>query len=214
MPTFRFNKLVRDKMPELYAAMNERIVSKKLTGKELLAALKDKMVEEAGEMPVESDERQALINELADVEQVMDDFKQVLGITDDEIGQAKQVKLQKKGGFSEGIFVETITLENEDEWVAYYRGEPEKYLELKLQEDGEVDPVLPSIEMGTYRHSKSGRLYDVVGVTFHTETNEPLVLYKPKYESKYEIFARPYAMFVEDVVTAGVKKPRFEKIDD
>lgn len=48
-------------------------------------------------------------------------------------------------------------------------------------------------------------------MTFHTETNEPLVLYKPLYESRYDIFARPYEMFTGEVQVDGETRHRFEK---
>ena len=70
-----------------------------------------------------------------------------------------------------------------------------------------------SIEKGTYRHSKSGRLYEVLGVALQTETDESLVIYRPLYESEYELFARPYAMFIEKVEINGEMKLRFEKVD-
>lgn len=74
--------------------------------------------------------------------------------------------------------------------------------------------TLPSIEKGTYRHSKKGQLYEVLGVALQTETDEPLVIYRPLYESEFELFARPYAMFVEEVEINGVVVPRFEKTDE
>ena len=73
---------------------------------------------------------------------------------------------------------------------------------------------LPNIEKGIYRHNKKNQLYEVLGVALQTETDEPLVIYRPVYESKYELFARPYAMFIEEVIIDGEKKPRFEKVDD
>ena len=78
----------------------------------------------------------------------------------------------------------------------------------------EHDPVLPKLDNGTYRHNKSGHLYEVIAVTFNVETNEPLVLYKPLYEAGYELFARPYDMFVKHVELNGVVVPRFEKVTD
>ena len=74
-------------------------------------------------------------------------------------------------------------------------------------------PDFPTLEKGIYRHNKKGQLYEVVGVALQTETSEPLVLYRPLYESKYEIFARPYDMFTEIVELHGEMKPRFQKID-
>lgn len=37
---------------------------------------------------------------------------------------------------------------------------------------------LPSIDPGRYRHYKGGE-YEVVGVVRHSETLEPMVLYRP-----------------------------------
>lgn len=73
---------------------------------------------------------------------------------------------------------------------------------------------MPFIEKGVYRHNKKGHLYEVLGTALHTETGEPLVIYRPLYESEYELFARPYAMFIEKVELHGEIKPRFERIDD
>lgn len=71
----------------------------------------------------------------------------------------------------------------------------------------------PSIEKGIYRHSKTGHLYEVLGVALQTETDEPLVLYRPLDDNEYEFFARPYGMFVEEVTINGAVKLRFEKVD-
>jgi len=196
----------------MYTELNQKIVSKKLHGKEFLKRLREKLLEEAAEIPFEKGTKQQIIDELSDVEQVMDDIRAQLDISDEEIQTAKQKKFARKGGFSDGIFVETIELRDDDEWVEYYRQEPGKYEE--LSKSGKVDPALPDIEKGTYRHNKSGNLYDVLGITFHTETNEPLVIYRPLYESRYEFFARPYTMFVEMVELDGEMKPRFKKLDN
>jgi hypothetical protein len=76
------------------------------------------------------------------------------------------------------------------------------------------DPEPKIIQKGTYRHSKSGKLYEVVGVALHTETNEQFVIYRPLLQNKYELFARPYDMFVEKVIINGQEVWRFEKIDE
>lgn len=71
----------------------------------------------------------------------------------------------------------------------------------------------PTIPKGIYRHNKKGQLYEVIGVALQTETKEPLVIYRPLYSSEYEIFARPYDMFIELVEINGQTVPRFEKVD-
>ena len=75
------------------------------------------------------------------------------------------------------------------------------------------DPEPKAIQKGTYRHMKSGKLYEVIGAALQTETHEQLVVYRPLYESKFELFARPYEMFMEQVELDGETKPRFERTD-
>lgn len=75
------------------------------------------------------------------------------------------------------------------------------------------DPLPPKLTKGTYRHNKTGNLYEVLGVALQTETHEFIVIYKPLYEHPtYEIFARPYAMFTELVERDGKMLPRFEHV--
>ena len=45
----------------------------------------------------------------------------------------------------------------------------------------------------------------------HSETLEPLVLYRPLHNSCGD-WVRPYAMFFEDVEIDGIKQPRFKRI--
>ena len=73
------------------------------------------------------------------------------------------------------------------------------------------DPIPLVITPGIYRHTKSGKRYEVIEVALHTETNEQLVIYRPLYTSQYALFARPHAMFIESVIIDGNAKPRFIK---
>jgi len=72
--------------------------------------------------------------------------------------------------------------------------------------DTDLSP-LPSLKQGPYRHYK-GLLYEVVGVVRHSETLEPLVLYRAEYGER-GLWVRPFAMFTEDVVIEGVRQARF-----
>ena len=71
-------------------------------------------------------------------------------------------------------------------------------------------PPLPSIELGRYRHCKGGE-YEVVGVVRHSESLEPLVLYRPLYNDS-GMWVRPFAMFLEQVEIDGVMRPRFARV--
>lgn len=70
-------------------------------------------------------------------------------------------------------------------------------------------PLLPALAPGRYRHYKGGE-YEVVAVARHSETLEPVVVYRPLYKDS-GWWVRPYAMFVEQVVIDGVARPRFER---
>ncbi|OZG73829.1 hypothetical protein BTA51_08500 [Hahella sp. CCB-MM4] len=67
------------------------------------------------------------------------------------------------------------------------------------------------IKTGIYQHYKGGR-YQVYGVARHSETEEPLVVYRPLYGER-ALWARPLSMFSETVEIDGIPTPRFELIE-
>ena len=69
---------------------------------------------------------------------------------------------------------------------------------------------LPQIQMGRYRHYKGGE-YEVIGVARHSETLEPLVVYRPLY-NETGWWVRPHAMFFGEVDIDGVRQPRFVRV--
>ncbi len=68
-------------------------------------------------------------------------------------------------------------------------------------------PPLPNTPLGLYRHYKGGD-YQVIGVARHSETLEPLVLYRPLY-SDTGLWVRPHSMFFEQIVVDGTTQARF-----
>jgi hypothetical protein len=69
---------------------------------------------------------------------------------------------------------------------------------------------LPDTPLGLYSHYKGGE-YEVLGVARHSETHEPLVVYRPLYNAT-GWWVRPHAMFFEAVELGGERRARFEKI--
>lgn len=71
---------------------------------------------------------------------------------------------------------------------------------------------LPDLPPGRYRHYK-GPLYEVIGVARHSETEEPLVVYRALYGER-GLWVRPLGMFTQSVVVDGRERPRFARVAD
>ena len=71
-------------------------------------------------------------------------------------------------------------------------------------------PPLITPPPGLYRHYK-GMLYEVIDTVRHSETLEPLTLYRALYGER-GLWVRPAAMFQETVVIDGVAQPRFTRL--
>ena len=63
------------------------------------------------------------------------------------------------------------------------------------------------LQPGRYRHYK-GKLYEVIDVARHSETEELLVVYRCLY-GDFSLWVRPMKMFLEMVVVDGTKVQRF-----
>jgi len=69
------------------------------------------------------------------------------------------------------------------------------------------------IQKGLYEHYK-GKCYEVIDVAIHTETQEPMVVYKALYKGNFPegtLWVRPLTMFKENVIVNGKPVPRFKK---
>ena len=75
--------------------------------------------------------------------------------------------------------------------------------------DHPLPPLIPT-PPGRYRHYK-GLLYEVLDTVRHSETLEPMTLYRALY-GEQGLWVRPAAMFNEEVVIDGVRQPRFVKL--
>lgn len=70
------------------------------------------------------------------------------------------------------------------------------------------------IKKGLYEHYK-GKRYEVLDFAVHTETQEPMVIYKALYKGDFPegtLWARPLAMFIENVTINGRTVPRFRAL--
>jgi hypothetical protein len=72
-------------------------------------------------------------------------------------------------------------------------------------------PAFIETPLGQYRHYKGG-LYEVLGTVRHSETLEPMTLYRALY-GQCGLWVRPAAMFTGHVVIDGVEQPRFTRVE-
>lgn len=71
-------------------------------------------------------------------------------------------------------------------------------------------PALIETPPGRYRHYK-GLEYEVLGTVRHSETLEPMTLYRALY-GEHGLWVRPVAMFQEEVCADGRWQARFAKV--
>ena len=74
------------------------------------------------------------------------------------------------------------------------------------------EEAVKRIPNGRYRHFK-GKFYEVIGIARHSETEEPMVVYRALY-GEGGIWVRPADMWVETVERDGKPFQRFEKITE
>lgn len=71
---------------------------------------------------------------------------------------------------------------------------------------------IESISPGRYRHYK-GNEYQVIATARHSETEEPMVVYRQLY-GDHSLWVRPLAMFREQVEVEGRQVPRFALLEE
>ena len=111
-----FNKLVRDKMVDIYDqdVRNEVGMSdykvRYMSAEETLESLKDKLLEEAVEVfkVYKKEDKTELKEELADVIEVIDAMLFHNKISLEEVLKLRDMKKEKRGGFEKGVFLESI----------------------------------------------------------------------------------------------------------
>jgi predicted house-cleaning noncanonical NTP pyrophosphatase (MazG superfamily) len=98
-----YNKLVRDRIPEIIDNDGKSSKVREINGDELKRALVEKLSEEGREYLECMDSE-----ELADILEVLYALIESNGSTLEEIEAIRQSKKDKRGGFSKGIFLESV----------------------------------------------------------------------------------------------------------
>jgi predicted house-cleaning noncanonical NTP pyrophosphatase (MazG superfamily) len=93
-----FNKLVRDKIPEIIADSGQKASFRVLDESEMMSFLEKKLDEEVAEF-----HESKTLDELADIVEVLFAIAESLGHSAFELGSRRRRKLFERGGFSKRI---------------------------------------------------------------------------------------------------------------
>lgn len=129
MPKFRFSKLVRDKIVDHQIASGAKPSFRQLNADEHKQELVNKIIEEAKEITQAAPNEVAA--EIADVQQAIDDLKELYGLDSEDVSQAQHAKNEKNGAFKKGLYVDYVEVKDGDQWIDYYRKNADRYPEVK-----------------------------------------------------------------------------------
>lgn len=98
MPTKLYNKLVRDKVPEIMRAGGEEPKTRVLDETEYKKQIRLKLLADAGEVRVAAS-RDDLVKELADVLEIVESIAAVEGIPLEDVRSTQTARRAERGGF-------------------------------------------------------------------------------------------------------------------
>ena len=96
----KYNKAIRDKIPQIIKSSGKNCNVKKLDNSEFLVQLEKKLSEEL----VEYQEGKN-VEELADVLEVIYRISELKGVTPDELDKIRQDKVEQRGKFDDNLFL-------------------------------------------------------------------------------------------------------------
>ena len=103
MAIIKYNKLVRDKIPEIIERDNKTCSTRILDGEEYLQMIDTKLDEELAEY-----HRDQNLEELADLLEVVYAAAKARGYSIEELESLRHEKAEKRGSFEQRIFLESV----------------------------------------------------------------------------------------------------------
>jgi predicted house-cleaning noncanonical NTP pyrophosphatase (MazG superfamily) len=123
---FKVDKLIRDRLPAMMQAQGLTVFTRRLDDTEYVARLKDKLIEEASEAWA-ADNRAELLDELADLREVMLALAEATHIGEPEIEARRLAKRAERGGFDERVHNAAVEGDEDRVGLAYYLARPAQY---------------------------------------------------------------------------------------
>lgn len=99
-----YNKLVRDRIPEIIEKTGKTCTTRMLDEKEYIEEMCKKTGEELTEY-VEAETQEHKVEELADLLELISALAQHEGVTLEDVEKVRKEKVEKRGGFGERIFL-------------------------------------------------------------------------------------------------------------
>lgn len=134
---FAANKLVRDKTKTRVVSKGIALHQRIMELDEYIQRLQEKLIEEAHEVAElnlsDSTTKKELLEELADVLEVMQSIAKACNITMAEVEHARATKNESHGSFEQRIFGIHMDVEPDGEAAQYYRAKSHKYPEIDLE---------------------------------------------------------------------------------
>lgn len=126
MKRFKVEKLIRDLLPRMMREEGIKVYEHSLDDKAFEHELRLKLIEEAHEVFNASGEKE-LIEELADVMEVIQTLAQYRGVPMEDIEQKRQEKREKRGGFDKRFYNPYVEIDENNPAISYYVERPEQY---------------------------------------------------------------------------------------
>ena len=102
-----YNKLIRDKIPEIIRKNNAVPKISELNDEQFKIALKEKLAEEAKEL-LEAKTQEEILNELSDVLQLIESIAINNNLSVSDIEKQKEKKKQERGAFEKKLYLEYV----------------------------------------------------------------------------------------------------------
>lgn len=98
-----YNKLVRDKIPQVIEEDGRKCETSIVQKEQLLPLLEEKLKEEVNEFMEDKN-----LEELADIMEVVFGLAENLGYSEEDLLKKREEKKEARGGFKDGVFLEKV----------------------------------------------------------------------------------------------------------
>jgi len=100
----KYNKLIRDRIPEIIKEAGWKPAVRILKKNEFLNAIKKKVFEEAEEL-IQARDKKGIIDEIVDIQELLDVLTLEIGLSKPKVKKLQTAKRKKRGGFKKRLFL-------------------------------------------------------------------------------------------------------------